>query len=144
MKKDIFYSSKEEILNELSKIENLIFIGGTAEYIQGVKNKLGDIDIVVTNVNDLKNIGYLFFLNIDPFYGRSGKRAVIKLKNVLIDIFIEYNLPQYINIKGFKCETVESIILSRENALKFDHENLSEERENKIRESLKILKSWIA
>lgn len=140
MDEDIFYSSKNEILNKLSTIEDLIFVGGTSEYIQGVKSELRDIDIVVTDINDLKNIGYIFFVHSDIFHGLSGKRAVINLKNVLIDIFIEPNLPTHVNIDGFKCETIESMISLRENTLKFNHESLSEKTRDKIRENLNRLK----
>lgn len=142
MDQDVFYDSKNDILNKLSKIENLIFVGGASEYIQGVKHELRDIDVVVTDIDELKKIGYVFSVDSDLFYGLSGRRAVIKLKNVLIDIFIEDHLPDSIIVDGFRCETIESMILLRENTLKFNGNRLIEQIRSKIHKNLDRLKLW--
>ena len=63
--KDIFYLNKNEILDILSKIDDVIFVGGTSEYLQGVKKELNDIDIRITNFENLISIGYIHKFNLD-------------------------------------------------------------------------------
>ena len=82
--KDIFYLNKNEILDILSKIDDVIFVGGTSEYLQGVKKELNDIDIRITNFENLISIGYIHKFKLDLFYGLSGNRGVIKLINFLL------------------------------------------------------------
>ena len=140
--KDIFYLNKNEILDILSKIDDVIFVGGTSEYLQGVKKKLNDIDIRVTSFENLISIGYVHKFNLDLFYGLSGNRGIIKLKNCLIDIFIETNKPDFIIIDNkYKCETIKSMISLREKTLKFsnfcDNNVLKKIKYNLIR-----LKKW--
>ena len=140
--KDIFYLNKNEILDILSKIDDVIFVGGTSEYLQGVKKELNDIDIRITNFENLTSIGYIHKFNLDLFYGLSGNRGIIKLKNFLIDIFIENDKPNFIIIDNkYKCETIESMINLREKTLKFS--NFCDNRVlNKIKYNLIRLKKW--
>lgn len=136
-------SSKTELLKNLAAINDVIFVGGTSEYLQGIKKELNDIDISIIDLKLLNGFGYIHTNFDHAFYGLSGHRGFIPLKHVLIDIFIDEK-PEYVIINGFRCETVESMIALRENTLKFNHENLSENSKNKIRENLDRLKSWIA
>jgi hypothetical protein len=111
--------NKLEILEKLSKINEVVFVGGTSEYIQGIKDNLNDIDISINNIEPLKEFGYVFKGFDDSFYGLSGNRAFIPLDNVLIDIFIDDVQPEFTIINGFKCETIQSMIMLRENSLKY-------------------------
>lgn len=120
--------SKEEALNKLSKIEDVIFVGGTSEYIQGYKNELNDIDISVTNISPLNEFGYIHKSFDSSFYGLSGNRGIIPLPNVLIDIFIDIFKPEYVMVNGFKCQTIESMISLRENTLKYTFDGSYENR----------------
>lgn len=134
-------SYKEEMIDKLSKIENLVFVGGTSEYIQGVKDKLNDIDIVVLNIEDLENFGYIHKFELDLFYGLSGNRGVILKKDLLIDIFIEKKLPYYTIINGKKCQTIDSMIELREKTLKFSSLKIKNIKD-KIKFNLNRLIEW--
>ena len=63
---DIFYFDKLKVIEVLSLKDDIIFVGGTSEYLQGLKNNLNDIDITITDINCLKDIGYIhrFYQNI--------------------------------------------------------------------------------
>ena len=113
-------SYKEEMIDKLSKIENLVFVGGTSEYIQGIKNELNDIDISVKNTEFLNKFGYVHKNFNNSLYGLSGNRGFIKTKNFIIDIFIDDKRPNYIIINGKKCETLDSMIELREKTLEYD------------------------
>ena len=140
--KDIFYFNKIQVLNKLSEIEDVIFVGGTSEYIQGIKEELNDIDIRITNIDYLKSIGYVHKFNLKLFYGLSDNRGVIKLKDFLIDISIEKDKPDYILINNkYKCETIDSMIKLRENTLNFCNFSNTKVIE-KIKYNLTRLKKW--
>jgi len=132
---------REEVLQKLALIDDVVFIGGTSEYLQGIKKELKDIDISINDVRSLSRFGYVHMNFDDSFYGLSGHRGFIPLKSVLIDIFIDEK-PKYIIIDGFKCETIESMISLRENTLKFNHNRLTEQSKNKIHKNLNRLKLW--
>lgn len=111
--------SKEEVLNRLSKIDDVVFVGGTSEYIQGYKDELNDIDISINNTEKLEEFGYVHTSFDNSFYGLSGKRAFIPLQSVLIDVFVDELKPEFILVNGFKCQTIESMIELREKTLKY-------------------------
>ena len=133
--------SKEEVLQRLAMIDDVVFVGGTSEYLQGIKNELNDIDISINDVRVLNDFVYVHKNFDDSFYGLSGHRGFIPLKSVLIDVFIDEK-PKYILINEFKCETLESMIALRENTLKFNHNKLTEISKNKIYKNLNRLKLW--
>lgn len=132
--------TKEEALQKLSSFEDVIFVGGTSEYLQGVKNELRDIDISVADTTPLKFFGYVFTGYNNSLYGLSGNRAFIPLKNVLIDIFVDAKRPEYITVNGFKCQTIQSMIKLREDTLKFYSDKLSQNSIMKIEMNLERLK----
>lgn len=131
--------SKEETLNRLAKIEDVIFVGGTSEYIQGFKNELNDIDISITNTEPLNEFGYVHSSFDNSFYGLSGNRAFIPLPSVLIDVFVDNIKPEFVLVNGFKCQTIESMIELRENTLKYTF-NGSYENRLKLIHNLERLK----
>ena len=112
--------SKEEIIKQISQNEDVIFVGGTSEYIQGIKNELNDIDISVKNTEFLNKFGYVHKNFNNSLYGLSGNRGFIKTKNFIIDIFIDDKRPDYIIINRKKCETLDSMIELREKTLEYD------------------------
>lgn len=132
--------TKEETLNKLSLIDDVIFVGGTSEYIQGFKDQLNDIDISINNIDSLKEFGYVHKSVDNSFYGLSGNRAFIPLKSVLIDIFVDEVKPEFIVVNGFKCQTIESMIELRENTLKYSF-NGSYENRLKLIHNLERLKN---
>lgn len=132
--------SKEDALNKLSLIEDVIFVGGTSEYIQGYKNDLNDIDISITNIKPLNEFGYVHTSFDNSFYELSGNRAFIPLKSVLIDVFVDKVKPEFILINGFKCQTIQSMIDLREKTLKYTF-NGSYENRLKMIHNLERLKN---
>ena len=128
--------TKNDLIKELSEIDDVIFVGGTSEYIQGVKPILNDIDISVTSIEDLKKFGYIHKKYIDFFYGLSGNRGLIKTKDVFIDIFIETKKPKFKLVENYKCETIESMIKLREKTLEKNYDK-------KIDDNLKRLKNYV-
>lgn len=133
--------SKQETLEKLALIEDVVFVGGTSEYIQGYKLELNDIDISITNIKPLSNFGYVHTSFDDSFYGLSGNRAFIPLKSVLIDVFVDEVKPEFILVNGFKCQTIESMIELREKTLKYTFNGSYENRLKLIHnlERLKII-----
>lgn len=132
--------SKYDLLIELSKIDDLIFVGGTSEYIRGIKNELRDIDVSVSNVEFLKKFGYVHTHFDNSFHGLSGKRGIIPTKNTIIDIFIDEKRPCFENVNGFKCETVDSMINLREKTIKDG--NLKGYHLDKLKNNLNRLIEW--
>ena len=133
--------SKEEIIQQISENEDVIFVGGTSEYIQGIKEELNDIDISVKNTEFLNKFGYVHKNFNNSLYGLSGNRGFIKTKNFIIDIFIDDKRPEYIIINGKKCETLDSMIELREKTLEY---NLIEDNffRKKNYDNLIRLKKW--
>lgn len=112
--------SKNDIIKKLSEIEDVIFVGGTSEYLQGIKDTLNDIDISIGCTNSLNEFGYVHKSFNNSIYGLSGNRGLVKTKNFIIDIFIDDVKPDYIVIDGKKCETIDSMINLREKTFNHD------------------------
>lgn len=93
------------IVKELSKKENLVFVGGFAMKMHGLKDNYNDLDVVVTDLEGLKN--YIEYPT-DSVFSKSGKRAFIP-GETKIDIFIENELPEFEIINGFKVQTIKSM-----------------------------------
>ena len=90
--------------------ENIIFVGGVAEIIHGTKKTTNDIDIVVLSLNGLEKFGKINEFETKSILSKSGKRAFIKNEKCQIDIFIENELPEFIQIDDVKYETKKSLI----------------------------------
>lgn len=88
---------------ELKK--DLVFVGGFAMFMHGLKKDYTDLDIVVTNLDGL---GKVFSYTTDSAFSKSGKRAFIP-GEIHIDIFIEKQLPEYVVIDGLKIQTINSM-----------------------------------
>lgn len=133
---------KYEALQVLRLIDDVVFVGGASEYLQGIKNELRDIDISVGDEKLLYRIGYVHKSIDHSFYGLSGKRGFIPLNSVLIDVFINDIKPEFIVVNGFKCETVSSMIKLQEATLKLNSVGLSDNLKIKLRNNIERLKKW--
>jgi hypothetical protein len=102
-----------ELINEISKVKNkeVVIVGSAALLAHGAKiNQVKDIDIIVSNIDGLEQLGKIeIFDSISPLSG-SGKRAIIKRSDYNIDIFIE-QLPDFVEIKDVKYRSLESMEL---------------------------------
>lgn len=133
---------KYQALQILREIDEVVFVGGASEYLQGIKKELRDIDISIKDEKLLKDIGYVH-KNIDQsFYGLSGKRGFIPLNSVLIDIFIDEKKPDFIMVNGFKCETIESMLRLQKETLILNYEKLSKKTKEKLINNIERLKRW--
>lgn len=91
---------------ELLKLKkDLVFVGGFAMVLHGLKAEYTDIDAVVRNLDGL---GKVFSYKTDSSFSKSGKRGFIP-GSIKIDIFIEKELPKYQIIDGFKVQTISSM-----------------------------------
>lgn len=89
--------------------KDVIFVGGIAEMMQGKRKFATDIDICVLNINGLEVFGEIKeWITTSPV-SISGKRAGIENTDIILDIFIEDELPEYVEILGLRFETLESL-----------------------------------
>ncbi|WP_428067404.1 hypothetical protein [Chryseobacterium gambrini] len=132
---------KNEILERLSKIDDVIFVGGTSEFLQGIKKELRDIDISVKTFDVLREIGYIHKNKDYSFHGASGERGFIPLRSVLIDVFIDEKID-FIAVNGFKCEVVSSMLERQEKTLEMNAKTLLESTKEKLKSNINRLKSW--
>jgi hypothetical protein len=96
---------------EIARIKpDVVFVGGVSEWIQGKRTSTTDIDICVTNLIGLEHLGEIKQWNTDSKFSKSGLRAGIENQEYLIDIFIEKELPEYVEIEGIKYQTIPSLI----------------------------------
>lgn len=86
--------------------KDLVFVGGFAMFMHGLKKDYTDLDIVVTN---LEGLGKVFSYTTNSAFSNTGKRAFIPGK-IKVDIFIEHKLPEYTIIDGLKIQTIESMV----------------------------------
>lgn len=129
------------ILLKLSEIDDVIFVGGTSEYLQGIKSETNDIDISIDDKEKLRHIHYVFTSFNDSLYGLSGKRGFFREDGVLVDIYINDKKPEYIITKeGYKCETIDSMINLREKTI--ENKMIHGESLEKIKNNLNRLKKW--
>lgn len=94
------------MLELLKQKENLVFVGGFAFFLHGLKKDYKDVDIVVT---DLEGIPGVTKFITKSHFSKSGKRASLE-KDIYVDIFIEKELPEFEIINGFRVQTKESLI----------------------------------
>ena len=119
-------------LKTLSKKEDLVFVGGVAMKIHGLKENYNDIDVVVLNLEGLKN--YVEYDTVSKF-SQTGKRAFID-SQPKIDIFIEKELPEFELINGLKVQTVKSMTEYYEKIYPL----VTEHWQKQIDEKLKLLR----
>ena len=79
-----------------------VIVGGAAMFHHGLVDSYNDIDVVVTDINDIEGLN---LFDSKSTLTKSGKRAYIDN----IDIFIEDELPDYEVINGLNIATIESM-----------------------------------
>jgi hypothetical protein len=82
--------------------EKTVIVGGAAMFHHGLVDSYNDIDVVVTDINDIEGLNYF---ESNSTLTKSGKRAYVDN----VDVFIEDELPEYEVINGFKIATIESM-----------------------------------
>lgn len=123
------------MLDILKVKKDLIFVGGFAAYMQGVKSSFHDYDVVVLSLSGGLEHAYQYMT--DSKFSRSGRRAVIECP-IPVDIFIEDSLPEFIEINGFKCQTVASMLQYYTDLLP----HLRSAWADKINDKINILQKW--
>lgn len=99
------------LIREIQHLKpDTVFVGGVSEWLQGKRSTTTDIDICVTNLDGLGVLGEIKQWSTDSKFSKSGLRAGIESQEYLIDIFVEQQLPEYIEIDGVKCQTIQSLI----------------------------------
>lgn len=104
-------SKMKQLLEQLNDSKpDIVFVGGVSEFLQGARTETKDIDICVNNLSGLDFFGEIESWRSSTPFTISGNRAGISRTDFIIDIFIEDNLPEYININQMKCETLNSLL----------------------------------
>ena len=116
-----------------------VIVGSSALYLQGLTKKMpNDIDIITTSIKGLPE-GVVEY-ETDSGFSFSGKRAFCIVENIFkIDIFVEDNLPEYVELNGLKIQTVSSMLKYYESILPRVKDYWLPEINNKI----KLLSSWM-
>ncbi|MDR6548541.1 hypothetical protein J2810_004631 [Chryseobacterium rhizosphaerae] len=133
---------KTKLINDLSEFPSVVFVGGTSEYLQGFRSELNDIDISTKSPELLWKFGYVFRGQNKSLYGLSGQRAFIKNQGILIDIFVDDNVPDFINVGKFKCQTVESMLKLSEDTKIYNKDLLSPPNYERLLKRIERLKSY--
>lgn len=119
----------------LKDIENLVFVGGFAMFMHGLKSSYKDLDIVITDPADIPDATEYATASA---HSLSGKRAFLHIDNQFIDIFIEDKLPQWELIDGLKVQTVPSMLEHYERVLA----GVGEKQKTEIIYKINTLKAW--
>lgn len=83
------------------KNKNIVIVGSYNEFLRGFKDSFKDIDLVVTNFNE---IPFKDYIEVHP-----NKRFYYD-KKILLEVFKRRELPQYEIINGYKLATIEDMI----------------------------------
>lgn len=97
------------ILNKISSIKDLVIVGSFGLQLRGFKVTANDIDLVVTNLEDLRSLGTIIEINSISNFSYSNKRAYIKIGSVVLDIFIEKELPSFDLIGNIKVQSINEL-----------------------------------
>jgi hypothetical protein len=112
---------KRELVDMLSLIDGVVFVGGTSEYLQGIKNTLRDIDIVVPINTDLSDFGWVFRKTDNQCVLLSAERGIIITQECVIDIFFTDKVINTIDINGYKCQIIKDMIKIQKGVLEFGY-----------------------
>ena len=98
------------LINEVAKKEDVVFVGGTSLYLNKLEHTPRDIDMVVNNLDGLNKFGEVVEFTTEFQGSKSGKRAYIMRDDFMIDIFVEETLPDF-NTDGLvKFQTIPSLL----------------------------------
>ena len=107
----VIYSVVKNLIKRISKLKkDVVFVGGVSFVHHGIKETSKDIDIVVNNLEGLYGLGEIKEFQTKSPMSKSGNRAYTYVGDIQVDIFIEDELPEYVEYNGVKYETIESLI----------------------------------
>lgn len=95
-----------------------VFVGGVAEVFHGIKKNFNDLDIKVLNLKGLDFIENLILFESNGVLSISKQRAYGFYCGFFIDIFIEENVPEYIEEDGVKYATLKDFEKHYERVIK--------------------------
>lgn len=119
---------KEELVDLLSTINGVVFVGGTSEYLQGIKPILKDIDIIAPIDTDFSDFGHVFRKHNPQCILLSAERGIILTKECRIDIFFTNDNFNTININGYNCHCIKDMIKIQKGILEYGYYNNEEQR----------------
>lgn len=120
-----------ELLREIFPNDNFVVVGGSSLFKRGIKLVLKDIDIVVSDTENLPNL--------EPDWTNDKDRWAYVYKGRIIDIFLRDNLPDYEVIDNIKYSTIEDERKVYESRI--EHIEKLVEVLPKIKESLELIKN---
>ena len=128
-----------ELIEELSVVSNLKFVGGTSLYLQDVKENIYDIDVLVQDLSEISEIFEIIIID-EPIYTFNGRqRAYFIRDNIMVDIFVESNTEEVTVIDGYlNCSSINAQIAFYERSLQL---NLDPERRALIISDINYLKT---
>jgi hypothetical protein len=105
------YSVVKNLIKRISKLKkDVVFVGGVSFVYHKIKENTKDIDIVVNNLDGLYELGEIKEFKTKSPMSKSGNRAYTYVDDIQIDIFIEDELPEYVEHNGMKYKTIDSLI----------------------------------
>ena len=113
------------LIEELSRISDLKFVGGTSLFMQNKVKEIKDIDVLVQSPDQISRSFELTFIDCPVYKQENRIRAYFIHNNILVDVFIQRNNEETIDVNGTKCTTIESEInfLERTLVLNISNEN---------------------
>lgn len=101
----------EDLIKRISELkDDVVFVGGVTMVHHGIKETAKDIDIVVLDLKGLEQLGYIRHWFGKSEMTKSKKRASIESLPYFIDIFVEDELPEYVEHDGVKYRTIDSLV----------------------------------
>jgi len=129
-----------ELIKEISLIsDDIVFVGGVSEVLQGVRTETNDIDIVVKSLKGFEKFGEIREFSSNCPYRFGCRRAAIN-NEYFIDIWVYDELPEYIEVNNIKVETLKSMLNKYEQHIIFLERDY---QVNKIKNSISRLKNYI-
>ncbi|MGE8528507.1 hypothetical protein [Chryseobacterium rhizosphaerae] len=118
-----------KIINDLSKIKDLKFIGGTSLFLQNKVSRVKDIDVLVQSSAEISEKFKLTFIECPVYRFPERTRAFFIVNEILVDVFIQQNDEEIIQIGDYSCTTITSQIKFLEKTLEI---NMSNPKRQKI------------
>ncbi|BAP30135.1 multidrug resistance efflux pump [Chryseobacterium sp. StRB126] len=121
------------VIQNLSTVTDLKFVGGTSLFIQEKTTDINDVDVLVQDIQEISKV-YNIILIDEPVYKFENRRRGYCVHNdVMIDVFIQENNEETILVgTRAKCSTIDAQIVFLEKTLSLNL--LSEKRQSTIAE----------
>ncbi|MEJ5105505.1 hypothetical protein [Chryseobacterium sp. MYb328] len=127
------------IIQKLSSVSDLKFVGGTSLFIQGKVSTINDIDVLVDDIREISKV-YEIVLIEEPIYRFDKRRRGYFIQNnIMIDVFIQENNEDTILVGTQAiCSTINAQIEFLEKTLSL---NISPERKQNTIAKINYLKT---